>query len=399
MERKHLKKLLFLGLCVLFLLGIVLKEYNIELMEVFGESNQSLVEVAEQISYNNKSKYIFGKIEKDLLVGNKDGLKRLRSDGREVWNLPYSLSNPILSVEGEYAVVADVGGKDIQVFNNRGLVYNNVTNYPILGITSNENGNVVVIEESKDAQIVTVFNAKGEAKFKVNIVPERDGYPIDIAINEDGDKLAISYLDASDIEISSKMVFYQIGTIDITKIDQIVGSIHNEGVIGKVFAIGDVFVGIATDKVIGVNFASNIEEQFSIDLTNKVIGVAHNNKRGQFALAFGDPLPGNKENNEKQVLVYDYIGNNIQTYQSEYIMSYLHMTPKTLIIGGGHEFVALEKSGNVKWRYTATIDIRQVEELSDDQIFLIGENYYQLYKKTKLEKKDTESTGDIDRRK
>lgn len=383
MEKKQLRGLIFAGLVILFLLSLILKEYNIELMNVFGETNNTLEIMSEQKEYSNKSKYFFANIGKDLLVGNKDGLKRTKAEGLEVWNVPFSLHNPVMVNEGEYTVIGDVGGKEVHVFDGRGLVYNVTTNYPILEVVVNSQGRIVVIEESKDAQLVTVYDHKGEPTFKVNVVPERDGYPIGIAINDGGNKLAISFLDTSEIEMSNKLVFYRTDSVDINRVDQIVGSIHSEGVIGQVFALGNTFIGVATDRIFGINYESEIKETFSLPLTNKVMAVTYHTEKKQFAVAYGDALPGVQENNDKKVLVYDHIGNNLYSHQAKKRIDHLAMGKKSLIIGAGHDFVSLGRNGDVKWRFTATIDIRQAVELSDDQVVLVGENYYQLYKKIK----------------
>ena len=65
--------------------------------------------------------YTNGKI---VYCCRKDGMMCLDENGSELWTDQYSMTDPIMSENGEYVAVADPHGKNFRVYNKNGLVYN-----------------------------------------------------------------------------------------------------------------------------------------------------------------------------------------------------------------------------------------------------------------------------------
>lgn len=383
MEKKYkLKKTLLICMGVMLALIILLKLYNQDVSTLFKTSTYTLSSLSELIAQNPEDKNFFAAFNKKMIIGSKDGLRLLKIDGNEIWNTPFSLQNPELLVEDKKIAVADIGGKEIQVFDYNKLSHVINTSYPIVMATMNKQGKVAVVEKTKVGRVITVYEEEeGKPIFRYNIVPEKDGYPMGVALNEQGDKLVASLLDVAEVELSSKMLFFKLNDIDTDYVDQIVAAKTDNGVIGKVIALGDTFVGVSTKKVQGYYFGQEVEERFAFDLYNKVVLVDQDTSKDHFAIAYGDPFPGKEANYQDQLHIYDINGNELNVYNSAGTITYLNMEQDDLIVGSRNEFVALQPNGKLKWRYTATMGIKEVVPLGKGKVLMVGEKYYQIFER------------------
>ncbi|WP_105619930.1 DUF5711 family protein [Vallitalea okinawensis] len=384
MKNKKIKMLFLLTLIILLGLVVVLKGYNNQIAEVFSDDKVTLSPYNEPISVESTQQYTFDSYKGDILIGNKDGFKRVDKDGEVKWDQPFSMSNPRIRVQGDYILVADVGGTEFYTFNKSGLLYTKKVNNPILICNINESGNVTIIEENRDAHMLTVYDVRGEPSFKRNTTIDSSGYPTDLVMSPSGEQLVVNYLDVSDIQPKSNLVFFDLNYKSIYAVDQIVNAVELEGdIIGELICMGtNEYIAFTGSQIKGYKFVDEGVETFTKDLTNKIIDLAGSNDF--FAVAYGESLAGVDEDLSGKIILYDKNGNKINNFNVEGQLSHVSLKKEQLIIGSNRTYLSVEKNGRVNWKYDATVDIKQIIPIDSDHVLIVWENNYQIFKEFRL---------------
>ena len=134
------------------------------------------------------------------------------TDGEDKWNQATQFQQPAAVTSDTYAVVADIKGTDMYLFDEKGLVKQLTTTKPIEKVTVGHDGTVAVIQENGSTPVVSCYNKDGKILLKHQASLSESGYPISAAVSEDGDVLALSYLRAGSTGASGRISFFAIKT-------------------------------------------------------------------------------------------------------------------------------------------------------------------------------------------
>lgn len=164
-----------------------------------------------------------------FLKYSKDGAVYLKKNGKNVWVDSYEMSNPKTNTNGKYAIVFDVGSKQIVSYTKEGKVASIDTELPIIKAIVSKSGVVTaLVEESKSTDIVFFDNEGKKLDITVKSKLSGDGFPTDIAISPDGTALlaAFQYLKGS--SMMGRVVFYDFSEIGKNMPNRVVGGFDEE---------------------------------------------------------------------------------------------------------------------------------------------------------------------------
>lgn len=157
-----------------------------------------------------------------VLEYSKDGVAFLTKEGEEIWNQPGQMSNPIAKICKETAAVADKGGTSIYVFNKNGLKGEIQTTRPIERVSVSAQGIVSAILQDDESPRVMCYDAKGNVLVEHKASLKNTGYPVDVALSQDGEVLMVSYLCTKGSSVVTKATFYYFGEDAKNKKDHVV---------------------------------------------------------------------------------------------------------------------------------------------------------------------------------
>lgn len=146
-----------------------------------------------------------------ILEYSRDGIAMLTKEGEEIWNQPCQISNPIAVVCKDAAIVANQGGTNIYVFQKDGLKGEIQTTRPIEKATVSAQGIVAAILQDEENPRVMCYDAKGNILVEHKASFANTGYPVSIALSQDGKVLAVSYLCTQGNGVASRVAFYHFG--------------------------------------------------------------------------------------------------------------------------------------------------------------------------------------------
>ena len=146
-----------------------------------------------------------------LVKYSKDGAVGMKIDGSKIWDVSYELKNPKAVACGDYIAIADIGEKEIWVFDGSEKGTCIETEAPIVQVAVANQGVVAaVLQNNQEAQIniYDPYDLTQQCKVQITTSTDSDGYPVSIALSKDGQKLVTSYVNIVNGVTENSVNFY-----------------------------------------------------------------------------------------------------------------------------------------------------------------------------------------------
>lgn len=245
-------------------------------------------ELVEQIKRTDTEAAEYEEFRGNVLKYTKDGAAYSTLSGSIIWNQTYEMESPRITMCEDYLAIYDQGGSHIFIMNVSGLQGKISTTVPVQRVSIANEGTVAVLMEDSGASYIHIYDKDGKQLAAGGLHIENSGYPLDIALSGDAQKLAVSMLDISEGNVKSTVVFYNYGTVGQNEIDNIVGSYSYSDMVipsirfiasNRLLAFGDTEVIIyeGTQKPAvsqEIKFKDNIR---SVYLNNEYFGLVFDN--------------------------------------------------------------------------------------------------------------------------
>lgn len=309
-----------------------------------------------------------------FLLCTKDGAKYYNSVGDQKWNDTFTMTTPTVIQEGKFMAVGDLGGKNVRVYDESGLLYHVQLEGSLSQFALNENGYLSLLEKKDSGYEVKIYNAKGTLlKGRVEETPGI--YPISTDVSDDNKSFAVSYVDTTDVYPIGRVLFFYVNPEDsenytdslyasaADKADEIIGNIsyRSNGVLAAV-----------SDK--GVYGFRDSEEVWSYHLTNVVNYISFQQK-DRIVLTLGDALPGEEGKEEGTVCWLSANGAEEASYVSGKDVTYLSAWKDGIVLGTDHTYTGIRHTGREAWVYQATQDVTDVIPMeSFSRVLVVGQD-------------------------
>ena len=165
-----------------------------------------------------------------LFCYNNEGISIYNSKGEIEWNAAISMTNPKITVSKGYAVVADIGGRNLLVVNHKLTPAVHVSLemlQDIMLVDISEQGEIAVLMEADKGYniwLINPYDKNEKLKAEIKTYSKDDGYALSLAMSKDGSKLVTEYVKSENNEIKSTLTFYNFDKIgENSNADRIVG--------------------------------------------------------------------------------------------------------------------------------------------------------------------------------
>jgi hypothetical protein len=198
-------------------------------------------------------------------------------------------------------------------------------------------GTVAILMENDGTSYLQLYDKSGSQLAAGELHVQNSGYPLDIALSENGEKLAVSMLDINEGTVKTVIAFYNFGAVGQNSIDKIVSSYtYADLVIPQIrYMSGDTLVAFGDDRVILFTGSQKPAESKTIQLSAEVKSIFYDD--GHFGM------------------VYD--GDNEQKHRLEYY----------------------DLSGNLARELSFDTDYTEVSVLDNGNICILGEDSCEIY--------------------
>lgn len=269
-------------LAVATLLAAVVSTYLLVEMQTYTKTR--VLEKVENQGTDNSSYLEFAS---GVLRYSRDGIAYLDKKGLEQWNQAYQIKNPFVNISGKAVAVADRGGNDIYVLDEKGLKGEVHTNYPIEKIAVAENGIVSALLKNGTTPQVVCYDATGNVLAEHRASLTGTGYPIGMALSPTGTKLQITYLSVEDgVQATRVSCFDFSQTKEEEKEYEAGEDVYKNTVIPVLFFVNDKTSVLAGDQSVIIYKEVNRQMKAvqTIELGKEVKSVFHDKKYLGFIL-------------------------------------------------------------------------------------------------------------------
>lgn len=237
----------------------------------------------------------------------RDGAKVLDKKGNDVASFSYNMNKPSGDTCGNAAAVGEIGGRSLVIManvNNAGNVTTVTTPYPIVKVQVASQGVTAVWMNNGADDFIQLYDADGKSLMDMNTLVSLNGFPVDIALSNDGSKLVTAYVNYEKDVFQTQLTFYNFGSVGKNYEDNMVGlQIFKEEMLGDVeFVNNDTVVAFAEDGFFIYEMQEIPVLKQEIRTKEKIRSVASN---GQYV---GQMAENNDGNENYTIRIYDLAG-------------------------------------------------------------------------------------------
>lgn len=217
-----------------------------------------------------------------VLQYGPNGATCANTKGRVKWSITYEMDQPIVSISGKVAAIADYGGRTIYVMNTKKQLCTISTSLPIHKVCASESGEVAAVLDDKTTTWIRLYSKEGKEIAYFIRSMEENGYPMDVAVSPNGKTVCVSSLKLKDGSVVSNLSFYNFGKAGQKYDQHMVGNFEYEKeVFPYVRFMGNGACCAASDSRFVVFDTSGTEPKNSINnmLTENLQGVFRSGDR------------------------------------------------------------------------------------------------------------------------
>lgn len=175
------------------------------------------------------TKYV--ELDGKILRYSPEGASLVNSKMETLWNETYEMQNPVADVKNGCAVVADRDGTLLEIFDKDGPTGSVTTSYSIVKARVSAGGLVAAILDGGDDTWINFYASDGSLIAENQTKVDDPGYPLDVAVSDDGQIMMVTYQFVDGGETTSYVAFYNFGDVGQNEDDRIVSGYTYDGVV------------------------------------------------------------------------------------------------------------------------------------------------------------------------
>ena len=341
--------LLIFVVAVIVVIGIVmnrLKTRTFNGYKIVSENESTYDSAADYIVFSD-----------NLLKYTTEGVSYINKNGDIVWTAGIDMNMPKAVARGDYAVVADMRGNSVCVFDREGEVSNETMPYEICDVDIARQGAFAVVLESDKTNYINLYNKLGEPVYEMQTTIDKSGYPLDITVSEDGKKLFTSYISVGAGGIQNRLAAYNFGDVgQNSNADRMVGGYMMEGeTVSKLcFVDNDTVAAFGTSHIFIYSMKELPSQKAVIELDKPVRSIFYDSQMVGFVqeaqeLTTGTDTDADAAGHKYKITAYRLNGNKSFEHYIDFDYENISACKGELLITGGSECLILRAKGSVKY--------------------------------------------------
>lgn len=310
-----------------------------------------------QTDYENTASYIH--FSENLMKYTADGVSYIDADGVTVWTTGINMKNPIAVSCGDFAVVADLSGNTVCVFSDEGQESMVTMPYAICDVDVAKQGVFAVVLESEKTNYINLYNKKGEIVYEMQTTIDKSGYPLDIALSDDGQKLFVSYMHVGNNTMKNNLAAYNFGEVgQNANADRLVGGYEfKDEIFPKVeFIDNETVVAFGTNSIEIYSMKEKPNQKEHLKFDENIRSIFYSEK---YIGVVQDVQTENAKHKYK-ITAYNLHGKEQFSEPVDFDYNNIFATEKEIILTGGAHCLILRTNGTVKFDADLTGEILSV---------------------------------------
>ncbi len=346
---KKKKKIIILVIAVFLILVAVGSYFYIKYQ------TYNYIEITKSYENNSTNNSNYKHCLGGILKYSRDGVAFLSEEGKEIWNQPCQMGNPVVEICEDSVAVGDKGGTSILVFQEKGLKGEIHTTRPIEKFSVSSQGIVSAILKDDEIPLVMCYDAVGNVLANQNVSLTTMGYPIDVAISCDGETQMVSYLYTEENVMKTKIAYYYFGEYDEdNKEHQVLETEYENAIIPVVTFLDESNSLLVADSAIyfytGLKKPETVAE---VEFQDEIHSVAYNDDMVAV-------LVKSRETSDYKLNVYDLKGEVLMSADIEKEYSEMKVADDKIILCDGQSCCIYVKDGIRKFEGNVDENILEI---------------------------------------
>lgn len=325
------------------------------LLHYMTQRNFNGYEVVEKTNVKNSTLLDYIAYQNSLLKYSKDGVTYVDQMGEAVWNETYAMKMPAADVCEEYAAIADLSGNDVYVFNSEGKVSSTTMPYTISDIAVASQGEFAVILEGDKVNYINLYDKNGDQISEIQTTIDQSGYPLDVDLSNDGEKLFSSYLYIDGADIKNGMAAYNFGPVGVNEnADRLMGGYQlADTIVPKVeFMDNNTICAFGDNQFIIYSMKEKPSEKARISFEQEVKSVIYNQEYVGVIFENDEEIKDGEQKAPYILELYNTNGRRVMRQRIDFRYENVRMTDTEIVFTGGNECRIYTLKGGLKFSYT-----------------------------------------------
>ncbi len=360
---RPLRKKLIIGGFVLFLLIIILSSVH------YWQYKNYTVEISD--TGENTLAYSYYPVDGNILKCASDSSILMDRKNETIWQIEYSMSDAKVDTCGNLAVIYDKDATRVVVCDKSGQIGTFTTELPIVRAEVSENGNVAVLTDDGSRAEINYYDKSGDVIATIKTTMASDGYPMDIALSDDGMDLAVSYLTFVQGVSTSNVIFYDFGVDGQSASNNITGSFsYSDNIIPDIeYMSGSRFAAFGARQITVYKCGRSVEECSMIKLEDSAQSVFASEK------CFGYVMQGNDYSGH-EIVVYNCNGSEKCRITTDFSYTSIEAYDDRIMFYNRSEIQVYALSGVLKFDGKTDYLIREAEPLGGNRYAIAASDGY-----------------------
>lgn len=242
-----------------------------------GDKVYNAYETLKTVPLSADSSVRFCAYDSGFISYGRDGAAAFGAGGEQRWNISYVMKNPIVSVCGTYAVVADKGGTQFYIVDGVGTASRFELTDKVAAVEVASQGVAAVMTTGVAEDHIYLYGPGSQQELiDIMTVTKNNGFPLALSLSQDGRKLVTSYVAIEGGSCISWITFYNFGEVGQNYVDNMVGSYSFEELVPEVeFVTNDIAMICGEGTIVFYRVTEVPKALQKEDFTQRVHSVFH----------------------------------------------------------------------------------------------------------------------------
>lgn len=302
-----------------------------------------------------------------------DGIAYYKNDGSVIWNHAYEINNPQVRICDEYIVVGNISGRNLYLYNKNGIKTEIDAAMTVTQVDVAQQGVTAVSLEDGNTNYINMYDSSGNKLTYIITSLAGDGYPLDMALSNDGSKLVVSYVSVNGESLQTNLAFYNFSDVGQNSVDRLVGGFNHYGtsIVGKVeFVNNNTVVAFAEDRISFYNISQYPELVQEVTFENQLQKITYNSEYVGIIFNNADSV------DKYRMEIYNMKGQKAAEILFSEDYRNFEFNKQDVILYNEKTFALVSLKGKVKYRNNFDMIIEKIIPLDSNQRFLIFNSKY-----------------------
>lgn len=367
-QRLQKNGLLLRNIAIVVVVVCVLRFLLVDVL--FGASYNGY-EVVEDTDITNANMTDYVSYQDSIIKYSRDGVTYVDENGEAVWTETYAMKMPVADVCEDYIAIGDLNGNDVYIFDKEGKVSSCTMPYTICDISVAGQGAFAVVLQGKTDSFINIYDKDGNQIMERKTSLDQNGYPLDIDLSVDGQKLFSSSLSVNEKgQMESKLTASNFGEVGQNEnADRIVGGyLLQDTVVPKVeFLDNNTVCAFGDDRFFIYNMKERSDEKTVITFDTEIQSVIFNSQYIGVVL-----LNTEKDAEEPYILkLYNTNGREVLSKKIEVDYDNVQMRGEDIIFTGGKECKIYTIEGKEKFSYAFSKPVKDLVPTGSSRQYIV----------------------------